>query len=101
RRLMRRWWRRRSAGSSGCAWRGRTSRSTAGSANLITDFLNANPANLIKNRDHVAMSCHSLSANRNFNIWIRRVKLKEPRQDLIVLDILPIEADRVARAHAD
>ena len=66
------------------------------SADLIPDFLDANLANLIQERNDVPMGRHHFGADRDLDIRIGRVQLKKPRQNLIILDKLPIEENRVA-----
>src|SRR5438132_1027558 len=68
---------------------------------LIADFLNLGQAHLVQQRNDVAMNRHHFGANRHFDIRIGGVQLIEPRQNLIVLDKLPVEEDRVAGRNAD
>ena len=71
------------------------------SADLIPDFLDANLANLIQERNDVPMGRHHFGADRDLDIRIGRVQLKKPRQNLIILDELIIEEDGVAGRNAD
>jgi hypothetical protein len=64
---------------------------------LISDFLDADLADFIQQRDDVAMGRHHFGADRDLDIGIGGVQLKKPRQNLIILDKLPIEENRVAR----
>ena len=70
-------------------------------ADLIPDFLDADLANFIQQRNHVPMGRHHFSADRDLDIWIGSVQLKKSRQNLIILDKLPIEENRVAGRNAD
>ena len=96
-------WRRRcawSAWSSRRTWGAGAAWSTTRGANLIADFLDPNAANFIENCNNITMPRHSLGADRNFDVRVRGVELEQPWQDLIILDVLPVETDRVARANA-
>ena len=77
-----------------------TSRRRRG-ADLIPDFLDADLADFIQQRDDVAMGRHHFGADRDLDIRIGGVQLKKPRQNLIILDKLPIEENRVAGRDAD
>jgi hypothetical protein len=77
-----------------------TSRRRRG-ADLIPDFLDADLADFIQQRDDVAMSRHHFGADRDLDIGIGGVQLKKPRQNLIILDKLPIEENCVAGRDAD
>src|SRR4030095_16548920 len=98
RRLRRR---RRCSWSSWRARRGRTSRSAARGADLIADFLNPDATHFIENCNNITMPRHSFGTDRYFDVRVRGVELEQPWQNLIVLNILSVEAHRVARAHAD
>ena len=71
------------------------------SADLIPDFLDANLADLIQERNDVPMGRHHFGADRDLDIRIGRVQLKKPRQNLIILDELIIEENGVAGRNAD
>ena len=68
---------------------------------LIADFLNLGQAHLVQQRNDVAMDRHHFGADRHFDIRIGGVQLIEPRQNLIVLDELPIEENRVPGRNAN
>jgi hypothetical protein len=68
---------------------------------LIPDFLDADLADLIQERNDVPMGRHHFGADRDLDIRIGGVQLKKPRQNLIILDKLPVEKNRVAGRHAD
>jgi hypothetical protein len=63
---------------------------------LIPDFLDADLADFIQQRDDVPMGRHHFGADRDLDIRIGGVQLKQPRQNLIILDELPVEENRVA-----
>src|SRR5262245_8795394 len=99
---MRRWRRcRRRWGSGRCARRRRTSRATTRSTNLVADFLDSDPANFVEDGDHVAVPGHTFGTDRYLNVGIGGVELEQPGQDLVILNILSIETDRIARADAN
>jgi hypothetical protein len=68
---------------------------------LIPHFLDADLADFIQQRDDVPMGRHHFGADRDLNIRIGGVQLKQPRQNLIILDKLPVEENRVAGRDAD
>ena len=68
---------------------------------LIPDFLDADLADLIQKGNDVAMSRHHFGADRDLDIRIGGVQLKKPRQNLIILDKLPVEKNGVAGRDAD
>ena len=68
---------------------------------LIPDFFNLSQAHLVQQRNDVAMGRHHFGADRDLDIRIGGVQLKQPRQNLIVLDKLPVEENRVAWRNAD
>jgi len=63
---------------------------------LIPDFLDADLADFIQQRDDVAMGRHHFGTDRDLDVRICGVQLKKPRQNLIILDKLSIEENRVA-----
>ena len=68
---------------------------------LIPDFFNLSQAYLVQQRNDVAMGRHHFGADRDLDIRIGGVQLKQPRQNLIVLDKLPVEENRVAWRDTD
>ena len=68
---------------------------------LVSDFFNLSQAHLVQQRNDVAMGRHHFGADRDLDIRIGGVQLKQPRQNLIVLDKLPVEENRVAWRNAD
>src|SRR6266478_7677342 len=77
-----------------------TSRRRRG-ADLIPDFLDADLADLIQERNDVTMGRHHFGTDRDLDVRIGGVQLKKPRQNLIILNKLPIEENRVAGGDAD
>ena len=61
---------------------------------LVSDFFNLSQAYLVQQRNDVAMGRHHFGADRDLDIRIGGVQLKQPRQNLIVLDNLPVEENR-------
>src|SRR5437588_3287331 len=72
-----------------------------GRANLITDFLDSDSADFVEDSYHVAVSRHSFSADGYFDVRIRRMELEQPRQYLVVVNYLSIEADGIAGTNAN
>jgi hypothetical protein len=68
---------------------------------LIPDFFNLSQAHLVQQRNDVAMGRHHFGADRDLDIRIGGVQLKQPGQNLIILDKLPVEENRVAGRDAD
>ena len=68
---------------------------------LVSDFFNLSQAHLVQQRNDVAMGRHHFGADRDLDIRIGGVQLKQPRQNLIILDKLPVEENRVAGRDAD
>jgi len=66
-----------------------------------TRLFNLSQAHLVQQRNDVAMGRHHFGADRDLDIRIGGVQLKQPRQNLIVLDKLPVEENRVAWRNAD
>jgi hypothetical protein len=76
-------------------------RTTARGTDLISNFLNSNTTTFVQHRDHITVSGHSLGADRNFDVRIGRMQLKEARKNLIVRNQLIIESYRVTCAHSN
>ena len=68
---------------------------------LIPDFFNLSQAHLVQQRNDVAMGRHHFGADRDLDVRIGSVELVKSRQNLIILDKLPIEENRVAGRNAD
>ena len=72
-----------------------------GRANLIADFGDADLANFVQHTDDIAMHGHRFRANRDLNVGISLMKLKEARRELVLLSVLTIEVIDTAGADAD
>ena len=70
-------------------------------ADLIPDFLDTDLADFIQQRNDVAMGRHHFGTDRDLDVRIGGVQLKKPRQNLIILDKLPVEENRVAGRDAN
>src|SRR5258708_20219709 len=73
-----------------------TSRRRCG-PDLISDFLDADLADFIQQRDDVAMGRHHFGADRDLDIGIGGVQLKKPRQNLIPPYKLPFPQNPLPR----
>src|SRR5262249_19199767 len=80
-------------------WRNTPSHRGRSCSNLIAHLGDSDLPNLVEHSDDIPIDSHRRCADRDFDIWICPLKLKQARQNLVVCDVLVIEEYSISLQH--